>query len=371
MKVFFQRELLLESFKAAARVAPARSPKEILKSVFLHAGGDGVYLVSQNEGCALRLKIDGCATLERPGDVLLNAQRFGAILADCKNEKIAVTLDGTVVHVTSDRSRFKLPSEKADEYPQPNFKEAAFRCSVPAVALATAIGRTVFACDSESGRYALGGVLFEFDHAEGKLYLVATDGRRLAAQELPATISDPVDIMPIVPDTSLKDIAAMCKNEKGSVEFWTDGTTFCAETSKGVISARLMEGRFPKWRMTIPNVSNATTMRVSVAGLISCVKQASVTCDGDSSRGVEWEAGDGLLRFLSSTTNGKSEVEMVIESSVGQCSVNLDFRYTLDYLSALGEAEFVTVAIINADSGVLFTTDDGHRYVMMPLTKDR
>ncbi len=371
MKVLFQREPLLESFKAAARVAPARSPKEVLKSVYLHAGGDGVYLVSQNEGCALRLKIDGCATLEKPGDVLLNAQRFGAILADCKNEKISVSLDGTIVHVVSDRSKFKLPSEKPEDYPQPNFKEASFRCSLPAVALATAIGRTVFATDTESGRYALGGVLFEFDHGDGKLYLVATDGRRLAAQELPATISGPVDFLPIVPEASLKDIAAMCKSEKGSVEIWTDGTTFCAETSRGVISARLMEGRFPKWRDVMPKTDNAVKLRLPVASVISCIKQASVTCDDETSRGVDWLGTEGLLKFESRSERGNSEVEMLIPATDESCETSLDFRYTLDYLASLGDTEFVTVSIINKTAGVLFSTDDGGRYVQMPLGKDK
>lgn len=371
MKVLFQREPLLESFKAAARVAPARSPKEVLKSVFLHAGIDGISLVSQNEGCAVRLKIDGCATIEHAGDALLNAQKFGAILSDCKSDKITVTLDGRILHVQSDRSKFKLPTESPDDYPQPNFNAGKFRCTVPAVALATAIGRTVFACDEESSRYALGGVLFDFDPAGRTLHLAATDGRRMAVQELPAAITGNADGLTIVPAASLKTIMAMCKDEKGDVDFWTDGSSFCAETSRGVISARLMEGRFPKWRDTFPKLDDATSIRLPIEAVVSCIKQASVTCDNETSRGVEWSAGEGLLKFLSGGVHGNSEVETVIESSVRECAVNLDFRYTLDYLASLGDTEFVTVSIINRDRGVVFTTDDGHRYVLMPLGKDK
>jgi DNA polymerase-3 subunit beta len=371
MKVLFQREPLLESFKAAARVAPARSPKEILKSVYLHAGIDGVSLVSQNEGCAVRLKIDGCATIDHAGDALLSAQRFSAILSDCKSDKITVTLDGRSLLIQSDRSKFKLPTENPDDYPQPNFNASEFRCVVPATALASAIGRTVFACDEESSRFALGGVLFDFDFEAGKLHLVATDGRRMSVQELPATITGKIDSMTIVPAASLKTIMAMCKDEKGNVEFWTDGSSFCAETSRGVISARLMEGRFPKWRDVLPKSDHSTSIRLSVEGIVSCVKQASVTCDDETSRGIEWSAGDGLLKFFSGGVHGNSEVESIIEASVGQCGVNLDFRYTLDYLASLGDVEFVTVKIINRDRGVTFTTDDGHSYVLMPLGKDK
>jgi len=45
--------------------------------------------------------------------------------------------------------------------------------------------RPVYATDNESSRYALGGVLIEL--AASSLTAVATDGRRLARQEGPAT----------------------------------------------------------------------------------------------------------------------------------------------------------------------------------------
>ena len=63
------------------------------------------------------------------------------------------------------------------------FEETKYH-ELPARFFREIVRRTVFATDTESSRYALGGVLVELS-ASG-ITAVATDGRRLARQEGPA-----------------------------------------------------------------------------------------------------------------------------------------------------------------------------------------
>jgi DNA polymerase-3 subunit beta len=89
--------------------------------------------------------------------------------------------------VRGDRSRFNLPGGDPAEFPAvATFGEAKFH-EVPARLFRELIRRTIFATDTESSRYALGGVLLEMD--ENKITAVGTDGRRLAKMEGPASRS--------------------------------------------------------------------------------------------------------------------------------------------------------------------------------------
>ena len=73
-----------------------------------------------------------------------------------------------------------------------SFEEQRFH-EVPVRFFRELVRRTVFATDTESSRYALGGVLLEM-HAEG-IIAVATDGDWPVSTELPVLdINDPAQI---------------------------------------------------------------------------------------------------------------------------------------------------------------------------------
>lgn len=372
MKIIFQREQLREAFDAVAKVPQSRSPRPVLQNVLLTAGMDGVHLLAQNDGCALRLRIDGCATVETAGDVLLSPSRFGSILKECKDEKLAVTVDGRGLQVKADRSTFKLPVENAQDYPQPSFDGRATHWKLPAKALAVAIGRTAFCCDDETSRYALGGVYFELSEAADLIRLVATDGRRMVVQECRAERDgEPSDGTVIVPLKSVRTIQSLCADDEGDAEFWIDGTSFFVRTSRGVVSARLLEGRFPEWQAVVPSLKGAVNLLLPIAALESCVRQAAVVCDRDLSRAIDWQAADGTLNLSARTAElGQATVELTIPHCEER-QVSLDHRYILDYLASLGQTENVTVALLGTDRPCVMSPEDGNQYVLMPLANDK
>ena len=74
--------------------------------------------------------------------------------------------------------------QNPDEFPAVAAFDAEKCHRLPARLLRELLRRTVFATDTESSRYALGGVLLELS-SDG-IIGVGTDGRRLARQEGPA-----------------------------------------------------------------------------------------------------------------------------------------------------------------------------------------
>ena len=160
MKAICERDKLLHAFQMAASVAPSRSPKPILQNVKLEVTKDGAMLMGTDLEVGLRVDVPGFA-VEAPGSVVLPRDRFGKILAESSDEKLAIESDGSKVFVRGARSQFQLPSENPDEFPNVlAFEEQKYH-EMPARFFREVIRRTVYATDNESSRYALGGVLVE------------------------------------------------------------------------------------------------------------------------------------------------------------------------------------------------------------------
>src|SRR5690606_26799186 len=96
---------------------------------------------------------------------------------------------------------------------------------VSAPLLRQLIHRTIFATETESSRYALGGVLFEF--ADGQVTAVGTDGRRLAKAEGPVEVVGDFalpDRATIIPARSLQLIERTIAEDDSSLAMVLTGS---------------------------------------------------------------------------------------------------------------------------------------------------
>ena len=172
MKITCDREKLWTAFQTAALVAPTRSPKTILQNVKLEVQDQGAVFIATDLEIGIRIQVEGLE-VEAPGSVVLPVSRFGSILRESTDEKLRLEADSKGVQVRGDRSRFKLPAQNPDEFPLVvGFEEEKYH-KVAARLFRELIHRTLFATDTESSRYALGGVLLEME--ANKITAVATD----------------------------------------------------------------------------------------------------------------------------------------------------------------------------------------------------
>ncbi len=157
------------------------------------------------------------------------------------------------------------------------------------------IRRTILAVESESGRYALGGVFWEIESE--KLTAVATDGRRLATLFGPArgAVENPAAAEnPIVPARAMHSLERVLADEEGEVRFAADGKCLWVEGSKVLFFGRLLEGRFPQWRDVLPKTPAKLHVELPVDQWLRSVRQAAVVTDKEH-RGVEFSFETGRL----------------------------------------------------------------------------
>ncbi len=371
MKVACNRERLLAAFQTAANVAPTRSPKPILQNVKLEVTSEGATLMATDLEVGIRIDVEG-VEVELAGAAILPVARFGSILRESSDTTLRLESSEGGTTVRGERSEFKLPAENPSDFPNiAVFDEEKYH-QLPARLWKELIRRTIFATDNESSRYALGGVLLEFD--EESITAVGTDGRRLAKMAGPAKsiggfVSGESTI--IVPSKAMQLMDRAIADGDDEVCIAARGNEVLLKSQRATIFTRLLEGRFPRWRDVFPQRDNARQIPLTVGPFFATVRQAAIVTS-DESRGVDFAFGGGNAVLAARAAEaGQSKVELPIAYDGDQVGITLDPRFVADFLKVLDAEGTVTLELENSDSAAVFKTDDGYGYVVMPLARDK
>lgn len=371
MKATFNRERLFSAFQMAAMVAPTRSPKPILQNVKLVVEeGVGEFLATDSE-IGIRVGFDE-ADVSAPGACVLSVARFGAILRESADELLKVESDGTNITIKGTRSSFKLTAVSPDEFPNTgDFNESKFHL-IQSKLLKELTRRTIFATDSESSRYALGGVLLEF--GENTVIAVGTDGRRLAKMEGTATSVEGHQSTPesttIIPSRAMQLIERAISDDDSEVKVAATANELKLQTSNITLVSRLVEGRFPRWQDVLVERPDAKRIQITVGPFYGAVRQAAIVAS-EESRGIDFCFGDGSLVMSGATAEvGQSRIELPIPYDGDRIEVSLDHRFVTDFLKVLGVEKSVTLTVKDDENPAEFSTDDGYTYVVMPMSRD-
>lgn len=336
---------------------PTRSPKPILTNV----------LLSKGQLTATDLELTIRTPLDWQGEpLLLPHARLMAILATVNADEVTITPDGTSCTITAGGGTWRLPTEDAKEYP-PGSDLSGTATSfgrLPCDQFRALVASVRFATDNESSRYALGAVCAEFKN--GELSFVGTDGRRMAVAS--CEIDQDLDESQTLIPRRVIDILYRIAVGDDAIQLERTATEVIATIGETVVSARQIEGRYPRWRDVEPE-RDVKGWLVQV-GLLLHACQCAAICASEDSKGTAWSfTPEGIFISAKSSQFGESSATCDIVESGHACTVSIDPRFALEWLRTLDAAETVEVEAQDAQSAVVFRAGD-LRNVVMPLAKD-
>lgn len=367
MKFNCGRVVLASALGSVSGVLASKTPKEIIKSVKVESREGGVYLVATDLETSVRRKVADCEA-DAAGDLLVNPSRLQSILKEVPDERVSLNIEGDVLTVKGGNSRFKLAMQDAAEFPQIGEFDAKDYLSILASVFRKQITRTVFAVDTDSKRYSMGGVLCEF--GGNNLKMIATDSRRMAIAsgdvgQMFGSIDDGVNI--IVPPKALNLIDRIVADESEgvSIKFAIRERDLVVQTETSTIFSRGVDGRFPNYRQAIPGSSKVEVPLV-VGPLLSVVRQSQIVTDVES-RGVAFSFDKGNLTLKSTAASvGEATIELPIDYSADAINVSFDPKFIADFLRVLQPEQQVTLGLSDGRSMAVFMVDD-YMYVLAPL----
>src|SRR5262245_12457604 len=376
MKVTCQRDSLQMACQLVSAAVALRTTIPALKNVKATAHDDALTLVAYDptDGVGIRYELRG-VTVARSGTCILPKDQLVQILRESTDDTISLDAGKEAIVAKTAGGRFDMPSLDVDEFPDiPTFDDGGRYHELSAGTLRTMIKRTAFAADKKdtTARFALTGVMWE---AEGKCArLIATDTKRLAVCEGPATVYGPADSVKATHLVPLKAIGLLERNliddgELVRVGLRTNDALF--QTERAMIYTALVQGKFPAYRDHIAKTRREATQKVSlpVEAFLSRVRQAAIMTDEESMRvDLTFETGKVTLEARGAQT-GSSEVSLELPEYEGpKLEIAFAPEYLIEFLRSLEGEPTVMLEMSTGTRAALFRCGDKYSYLVMPLT---
>lgn len=371
MKFKINRDHFANGLAQVLNVVGSKATMPILSNVLIEAEKDHISLTTTNLDLGIRCKIK--AEVKETGSVTLPVKRLAGIVRELPN--VDVTVDASPNHqikLTSGGSTFRIMGIGKEEFPPlPEFGEEKAH-SLAQDELAAMLKSVAYAQSTDETRYILNGVYFNFK--DGKLSLVATDGRRLALiakeMEIPAESSGAI----ILPAKTVGELTRLLdKGARVKINFNERRAAFQIATDKdtsGLVDhvylySKVVEGNYPNYQQVIPKETHQR-IKLERELFLQCVHRAALVCS-EKANSVKIKLSNNLLELTAQSPDfGEAHESMAIGYSGPELQVAFNPAFLMDPLKALSKDEVFFEVKDEVSPGV-FKTLENFVCVIMPV----
>ena len=368
MKTRLARQALSEALTAVAAVTGGRTTKPILGCVRLEVSGTRLELCGTDGEVALRVGITTIAS-DRPGVAVLPTDRLLGIIRELDDVEVMLDADDKACTIRGDGSEFKIFGMSAADFPPVPQMTGEPELVLAGSELRRMVALTSYAAARESSRYAINGVLW--DRRGKRLFMVATDGRRLARAGGTLREARGADFQLIVPSKALgvveRVFAPPKAEEDWTVEVRVLPNQIILRSGDRVIASALVEGNFPKYEDVIPKESSRHA-KLETGEFHAAIRRAALLTTEDS-RAVRLSFGpERLVITASSPEQGEARVEVPVQYTGEPLDIGFNPAFVADALKVLPYREVLIDMQESARPGVLSGGDANEfLYVLMPV----
>lgn len=271
MKFSISSSALSGRLQNLAKVLSSKTTLPILDN-FLFEVTDGVLTLTASDSETLMtttLPLDECDGNGRftiPSRTILDATR------ELPEQPLSfdIDLNSLAVRINYQNGVYNFTAQSAVEYPKGKEMEGTVgSIQIESGVLYNSIVRTLFATAQDELRPVMNGVFF--DLSTDGLAIVATDGHKLVRNRNKAIKSSEARsfILPKKPATLLRN---MLQKDATLVEIKFDERNAEISFSNGMLSCRLIEGKYPNYNSVIPQ-ENPNQITIDRKGLISALRR--------------------------------------------------------------------------------------------------
>ena len=371
MKFKINRDHFSNGLAQVLNVVGLKATMPILSNVLIEADDEYLSLTTTNLDMGIRCRIK--ATVTETGGITLPVRRLATIVRELPNLDVDIdTTSGHQVKIASGASSFRIMGMPKDEFPPlPEFNDDR-QFDLSQEELTGMLKSVSYAQSNDETRYILNGVYFRFE--EGKLTLVATDGRRLALVSRELEISEDQGGSLILPAKTVAELVRLLgKGEQIKVAFNDRRVVFQVETvdeENGfvgdiILISKVVEGNYPNYQQVIPTETHQRIKVERELFLQSMHRAALVT--SEKSNSVKIKLSNNLLEIMASSPDfGDSHEKLAVTYEGPDLQVAFNPQFVMDPLRALTRDE-VAFEVKDEVSPGVFKTSDSFLCVIMPV----
>ena len=366
MKFSIPSNVLLDIVQSVYPAVEKRGTLPILNNILVRVDKDKLTMVATD------LSVEITKNIPCGNDIIVTTSGETTIPAK-KLYDISKLIDGTVkvsnstdrMTISCGKSKFTLLSTAAEDFPTWSFdKNEKKDITVNASLLTSALRKVRHAMAVNDVRYYLNGVCF--DLSADNLKLIATDGHRLAIEQIPAQADEPINV--IVPANSVNYIISLLQktDEDVTISCFNNGMLINKEDT--ALSFKFVDGKFPDYNRVIPKSdSRRTVCTINKDEAGKAVARASLTLETAIS-GILMNFDGGECKITGSSHSESSEEIIDADVKGEPVKIGLNAKYTLSAIESI-DGDSIIISFDGADCAALLTTNNNpsSKRVVMPM----
>lgn len=364
MNIEIEKSRLIKPLSLVTSVVEKRQTLPILSNLFLRLENGVLTLTGTDLEVEISFQIEGVKGED--GTCTVTARKFHDIcraLPDSATIKLRV--DGKGAHIQSGRSRFKLQTLPADDFPRLDTRDWEERLKVSESELKGLLDATAFSMAQQDVRYFLNGVLIEV--RDDIMRAVATDGHRLAKSETRLEGGQYKLRQAIVPRKAVLEMLRFLEDEDRELTLEMNPNHVRIHGPSSTLTTKLIDGRFPDYE-TVMAQALSVSLTVDRAELADVLNRTSILTN-EKFRGIRVHLGENLLTVTAHNPDQEeASDEIPVEYSGSELDIGFNVNYLLDALKAI-ESGNVEIKLQDTNSGCVVREpqNDDTLYLVMPM----
>lgn len=361
MKAKITKASLLAGLQAVQNVVSLRSTLPILSNVLLKAEEGKLQLTTTDLELSVRAGVE--ADILKPGTTTLPARKLVSIIRELPDSVIELEVDDKqIASIRCDSSFYKINGLSEEEFPPVTIPEAKFAFTMERGVFRDMLRKTQYAASSDETRHVLNGVFMGLKN--GKLAVVATDGRRMALVEREIDFPADAETSLIIPSKTVNELLHTLA-DSGDIKIHVGEKQAGFEFGENLVVSKLIEGIYPNFRQVIPSEfgERVTIERESL--LIALRRVSLLTVDRSTPTKLVF--GKGKLTVSTVTPDvGEAKESLAIKYAGKEVTVAFNPDYLMDPLKCLDNDEVILEITDDLSPGVV-KCDAPFLYVLMPM----
>ncbi|MCY4325187.1 MAG: DNA polymerase III subunit beta [Betaproteobacteria bacterium] len=354
----------------------------ILEHVLIEVADDHLTLIAADSHCHVRARLALSKGSRKGEQFCVAGSKLSSVLRSMISQSVSFRVAGSALHIqpagaAKDDSRgFKLAIRPGEEFPRESVThKPVAEIELEPARLAGSITRLLPAISNEIHRLYLTGMYFDFTGEA--LRLVATDGHRMAVDEL-AQIKTDKKFGIIVPRKSidlLRRVLTDAGSDKLRLVALADVERTAAvrfEAGEVKITSVLVDATYPDYLKVIPDKA-AAQASFAAAELRDVIGQVATVLDrGNDAITMALESGRASLSARGAQTSDEATLDMAADYSGESRTISFNGAYLTDMVKAFENREKISIIFPKEKESILCKTADAKeedplKYVLMPI----
>lgn len=361
MRFSVSKDIFLSGLQTVQNVVSSRSTLPILSNVRIEGSEGQLRFTTTDLDVGICSAVD--AQVDKTGGTTLPVKKLSSIIKELPSGEVHVEVDSkNIASIRCGQTFFKIHGLPEDEFPGlPQFDDAKV-FTLKQAEIKDALRKTAYAISTDETRYVLNGILFSFK--DGRLTMVATDGRRLALIDMEVEFPQSDEIEVIIPTKCVNELTRLV-GESGEVRMMVGQNQVAFDVGRSRLVSKLVDGNYPNYRQVIPTeVSERVTLERAL--FLSAVQRVSLLAS-EKSNSVKLVLTNNNLEIAANTPDvGEARESIPLAYKGKDISIAFNPEYLMAPLRALPNPEVYLDLIDEMSPGVI-KIQSPFLYVLMPM----